>query len=101
MAGVPNFCFIRIRVRVRVKVRRRHYKFKSTLASKALREMGLGELGLGEMGQNQISMQVHTGSCTQLRSVRCKKLVREKILEQESMTHVQVSCANPDRLSGI
>jgi len=45
MAGVPNFRLIRIRVRVRVKVRRRHYKFKSTLALKALREMGLGEMG--------------------------------------------------------
>ena len=61
MAGVPNFRFIRIRVRVRVrvrvKVRRRHYKFKSTLALKALGELGLGELGLGEMGQNRIPVQ--------------------------------------------
>ena len=50
------------------KVRRRHYKFKSTRASKALGEMGLGELGLGEMGQNQ-SDYSHSLSMTVVRQI--------------------------------
>jgi len=37
------------------KVCRRHYKFKSSRASKALGKMGLGEMGLGKMGQNRLN----------------------------------------------